>query len=132
MSNEKCVMSNEVMSNVAVDDNVQKTTSATANKVFDFYLNNINSLPTMIEIEQLKSYQAEIGDDLICYAIEKAVENKSRSLAYIKGILNSWIKKGITTLEEAKEERKPTKEEQTTEERNEIVRKKLEKEGKLQ
>ena len=80
--------------------------------VMRFYLNNINSTPVIKEIEMLESYQKELPDDLILYAMEKAVENKGRSLGYIKGILNSWKSKGITTLAEAKEERKPQAEKQ--------------------
>ena len=80
--------------------------------VMRFYLNNINSTPVIKEIEMLESYQKELPDDLILYAMEKAVENKGRSLGYIKGILNSWKSKGITTLAEAKEERKPQEEKQ--------------------
>ena len=38
--------------------------------------------------------------------MEKAVEKKIRNLGYIKAILNSWKNKGITTLAEAKEEKK--------------------------
>lgn len=88
---------------VAVDYN---TTTTAKNNVYDFYLNNINSLPTIHEIEKLKDCQKDYPDDLICYAIEKAVENKKRNLAYVIGILSSWNSKGITTLAEAKEERK--------------------------
>lgn len=89
----------------AVADNVQATAPA-KDIVIDCYLNNINSLPTLHEVEQIREYQKEIPEDLFCYAIEIAVENKKRSLAYIKGILNSWRSKGITTLAEAKEEKK--------------------------
>ena len=82
--------------------------------VMDFYLNNINSTPVAHEVEILESYEKELPPELICYAMEKAVENKSRSIAYIKAILNSWKSKGITTLSEAKEERKPLNKETET------------------
>ena len=95
--------------------------------VMKFYLNNINSTPVIREIEILESYKEELPQDLILYAMEKAVENKGRSLGYIKGILNSWKSKGITTLAEAKEERKVTQNDDAWE----IARKQLEQEGKL-
>ena len=68
-----------------------------------FYLNNINSTPVEKEVEILESYEKELPEDLIIFAMQKAVENKARNLGYIKAILNSWKNKGITTLSEAKE-----------------------------
>lgn len=113
-SNEEVEVKEEV--DVEVDEEVKEKENADAkevlspatekNNAFDFYFNNINSLPTIHEIEQLKDYQKELSDELICYAIEIAVENKRRNLAYVKGILNSWISKGINTIQEAKDEKK--------------------------
>lgn len=73
--------------------------------VMKYYLNNINSIPTPAEVEILESYAKELPSDLMVYAMTKAVENKARSLSYVKGILNSWKAKGITTLAQAKEEK---------------------------
>lgn len=73
-------------------------------EIVEFYLNNINPMPTAHELELLESYEQDTSHELIIYAMEKAVENKARSIAYVKGILNSWASKGITTLAEAKEE----------------------------
>lgn len=73
-------------------------------EVFRSYMNNINPTPTPIEVNLLEAYLDDTPHELILYAIEKAVENKARNMGYIKGILNSWNKKGIATLEEAKEE----------------------------
>lgn len=85
-----------------VENSIDKNSSS----VMQFYLNNINSTPVIKEIEILESYEKDLPQDLIVYAMEKAVEKKQRNLGYIKGILNSWISKGITTLSEAKEEKK--------------------------
>lgn len=78
---------------------------AEENSAVKFYLNNINSTPVQKEMEILTSYLKELPEDLLIYGMEKAVENKARNLAYCKGIWNSWISKGITTLAEAKEEK---------------------------
>lgn len=102
MSNELCVMSNVVMSNVVVGEKATTTKS----EVWDFYLNNINSSPVESEINTIASYEKELPSDLIIYAMQRAVEQKKRYLGYIKGILNNWIAKGITTLAEAKDEKK--------------------------
>lgn len=97
----------EVEEEVDVDVEKEKseTTTTAKNPVLNFYLGNINSTPVEREVEILESYQEELPDDLIIYAMEKAIEKKARNLGYIKAILNSWKNKGITTLEEAKEEK---------------------------
>lgn len=76
-------------------------------KAISFYLNNINSTPVIREIETIEDYEKELSIDLLIYGMEKAVDNKVRNLAYIKSIWNKWIQKGITTLAEAKDEKKP-------------------------
>jgi len=86
--------------------------ASATNKTIKFYLDNINPMPTPREVEILESYENDTPEELIQYAMEKAVENKARSLGYIKAILNSWRAKGITTLAEAKEESKEKDEKQ--------------------
>ena len=85
-------------------DNIASPTTAT--NVFDFYFRNINPAPSSIEVDKIKELQKEYSEELICYAIEKAVERKVRNLSYIKAILSSWNNKGITTRKEAEEEKK--------------------------
>lgn len=80
------------------------TPSLSHDEVMYFYLNNINSTPVPKEVELLSSFEKDLPKDLIIFAMEKAVENKARNLGYIKGILNKWQQKGITTLAEAKDE----------------------------
>ena len=53
--------------------------------VLNFYMNNINQTPTPREIEILESYEADTSKELIIYAMEKAVENKARSMRIYKG-----------------------------------------------
>lgn len=110
--------------NVAVDVN-DKSEPATATNVFDFYFQNINPAPSSIEVDKIKELQNEYADELICYAIEKAVERKVRNLSYIKAILSSWNSKGITTRQEAEEEKKIDTEEEEAERRRRL----LEREG---
>ena len=61
------------------NDNRKKSTTATADP-FQNYLNNINPTPTPIEAELLESYISDTPAELINFAIEKAVENKARSM----------------------------------------------------
>lgn len=97
----------EVEEEKEVDVEVENIASpTTATNVFDFYFQNINPAPSSLEVDKIKELQKEYADELICYAIEKAVERKVRNLSYIKAILSSWNNKGITTRKEAEEEKK--------------------------
>jgi len=116
----------EVEEEKEVDVDVENIASpTTARNVFDFYFQNINPTPSSIEVDKIKELQKEYADELICYAIEKAVERKVRNLSYIKAILSSWNSKGITTRQEAEEEKKIDAEEEEAERRKRF----LEREG---
>lgn len=104
---------------VSVNDNVSVSVSgsgsvinnnvipATArDEVWTFYLNNINSTPVEYEIDTIKSYEDELPQDLIIYAMQKAVLGRARKISYISKILDTWKSKGITTLSEAQKEQK--------------------------
>ena len=90
--------------------------------VIDFYNNNIG-LMTPYGLKILESYLEEgIPAELIIYAMQKAVESNKRTFQYVKGILNSWSKKGIKTLIQAKEEEQEFKQEkQSKTEKRELV-----------
>lgn len=74
-------------------------------KVIDFYNNNIGMI-TPHGLEVLADYAKEMNEELVVFAMEKAVEADKRTIQYIKGILNNWSKKGIKTVIEAKKEDK--------------------------
>lgn len=44
-----------------------------------------------------------ITDELIIYAMQLAVDNKKKTIAYIKGVLNNWEKADITSVLEAQQ-----------------------------
>lgn len=100
--------------NVNVNDNdnaVGESCVDGLQDVIDFYNNNIG-LMTPYGLKILESYLEEgIPAELIIYAMQKAVESNKRTIQYIKGILNSWSKKGIKTLIQAKEEEQEFKQE---------------------
>ena len=54
-------------------------------------------------------------EDLIIFAMKKAVEANKRTMQYIKGILNNWSKKGIKTLIDAQKEDEQFKDKNTKE-----------------
>ena len=111
--------------NVNVNDNdnaVGESCVDGLQDVIDFYSNNIG-LMTPYGLKILESYLDEgMPAELIIYAMQKAVESNKRTIQYIKGILNSWSKKGIKTLIQAKEEEQEFKQEkQSKTEKRELV-----------
>ena len=75
--------------------------------------------PTTLTI--LESYLEDLPEEMIIKAIKIASENNKKNLAYIKGILNSWISKGYKVLadiqQEQQQEKKSQLKKETTEER---------------
>lgn len=119
----KCNDNDNENVNVNVNDNaVGESCVDGLQDVIDFYSNNIG-LMTPYVLKILESYLDEgIPAELITYAMQKAVESNKRTFQYIKGILNSWSKKGIKTLIQAKEEEQEFKQEkQNKTEKRELV-----------
>ncbi len=62
-----------------------------------------------LELEKLASYEDEgMEDEVICMAIDEAINNNVRKLKYIEAILNNWLGNNIKTviqLEAYKKER---------------------------
>ena len=90
--------------------------------IANFYNSNIGIL-TPYGLEILADYAKDMPEDLIIFAMKKALEADVRNIKYIKGILNSWSKKGIKTLVEAQKEdenfrNKGSKKEETEEQKN--------------
>lgn len=77
-------------------------------------VNNVdNFLPRFIEqefgqmlsptcIEQITEWQSLFPNEMIEYAVEKAVLAGKKSYLYVNGIINSWLRNNIKTLDEAK------------------------------
>ena len=121
----KCNDNENVNVNVNVNDNdnaVGESCVDGLQDVIDFYNNNIG-LMTPYGLKILESYLEEgIPAELIIYAMQKAVESNKRTFQYVKGILNSWSKKDIKTLIQAKEEEQEFKrEKQSKTEKRELV-----------
>ena len=74
-------------------------------KIINFYQNNLGEL-TPYGLQQLESYLDDFTPDIIIYAMQKAVDNGVRTVGYVKGILNSWDKKGLHNLVEIQNEGK--------------------------
>ena len=61
-------------------------------------------LATPATVVTLDSYKEELSEDMILKAIDIASERNRKSLSYVKGILNSWIRKGYKTLADTENE----------------------------
>lgn len=79
-------------------------------EIIKCYEENIG-LITPAVAETLFSYD-DIDKELIIYAIKRASVNNKRSMNYIQGILNNWIKKGIKTVLDAENEEQEYKNKQ--------------------
>lgn len=67
-------------------------------RVMTLYLDRINAEPSMSCIEMLKSYTEDMGGDVVCRAIEIAIDEKALSWAYIKTILQNWTRQKVKTI----------------------------------
>ena len=68
-------------------------------KVMNLYLNRVNALPSPDCVDGLKSYTKLLGADVCCRAINIALDDKKASWSYIKGILASYSRDGVRSLE---------------------------------
>ena len=117
--------------NVNVNENVNDNVNVNANvsdscvdglqEIIEFYNNNVGML-TPYGLTLLSDYAKEMPKELILLAMKKAVEANIRTIQYIKGILNSWSKKGIKTVLEAEQENEKFKNKNTVKEETEEER----------
>ena len=67
-------------------------------KVMTHYQDNIGLTMSSASVELLIAYTAELGADVVCHAIDVAIEHGARNWAYIKGVLQSYQRDGIRSL----------------------------------
>lgn len=79
------------------DDN--KTTE----NVFEFYQKNFGILSSFVQ-EDILYWIRDIGDGLVLEALKRALE-QNKEYGYAKKIMQSWVRKGIDSLEKAEAER---------------------------
>lgn len=100
-TNNKQITTNKKIKNIKE----YKEEKDTVEKIINFYQNNLGEL-TPYGLQQLESYLDDFTPDIIIYAMQKAVDNGVRTVGYVKGILNSWDKKGLHNLVEIQNEGK--------------------------
>ena len=84
--------------NSADNDDSKKTEN-----VFEFYQKNFGILSSFIQ-EDILYWIRDIGDGLVLEALKRALE-QNKEYGYAKNIMQSWVRKGIDSLEKAEAER---------------------------
>ena len=67
---------------------------------FDLYFDKIDPSPTPTSMDLLKGYVEELGGDVVCHAINEAIDQGARSWAYIHGILKNYCADGVKSLDD--------------------------------
>ncbi|RDY69100.1 DnaD domain protein [Halobacillus trueperi] len=87
-----------------VKEFITTTTSEAMNsEAVQFYQNNIGVLRPHISNE-IAGWIAELGGELTIEAMKRSLERNKISWGYVKSILQSWLNKGIRTIEQAEAE----------------------------
>lgn len=94
-----CSSDTEMSDEKSADNNDNKTTE----NVFEFYQKNFGILSSFIQ-EDILYWIRDIGDGLVLEALKRALE-QNKEYGYAKKIMQSWVRKGIDSLEKAEAER---------------------------
>ena len=74
-----------------------------AENVFEFYQKNFGILAPFVQEDMLHWIQ-DIGHELVLEALKRTLE-RNKKYSYAKSIMQSWVEKGVDTLEKALAER---------------------------
>ena len=77
--------------------------NASKENVFEFYQQNFGILSPFVQQDMLYWIQ-DIGHELVLEALKRTLE-QNKEYGYAKRIMQSWVKKGVDTLEKAMAER---------------------------
>ena len=94
-----CSSYTEISDEKSSDKDDNKTTE----NVFEFYQKNFGILSSFIQ-EDILYWIRDIGDGLVLEALKRALE-QNKEYGYAKKIMQSWVRKGIDSLEKAEAER---------------------------
>ena len=94
-----CTSYTEMSTEKSADKDDDKTTE----NVFEFYQKNFGILSSFVQ-EDILYWIRDIGDELVLEALKRALE-QNKEYGYAKKIMQSWVRKGIDSLEKAEAER---------------------------
>ncbi|QKY70280.1 DnaD domain protein [Lentibacillus sp. CBA3610] len=84
------------------DTKQNNATDATAD-AFVFYQENFGVVSPFVA-DALQHWVQDVGEELVLDAMKRALERGKSNWGYVRGILQAWAKKGITTVEAARAE----------------------------
>ena len=88
---------------MSTEKSADKDDDKTTENVFEFYQKNFGILSSFIQ-EDILYWIRDIGDELVLEALRRALE-QNKEYGYAKKIMQSWVRKGIDSLEKAEAER---------------------------
>ena len=88
---------------MSTEKSADKDDNKTTENVFEFYQKNFGILSSFIQ-EDILYWIRDIGDELVLEALKRALE-QNKEYGYAKKIMQSWVRKGIDSLEKAEAER---------------------------
>ena len=94
-----CSSYTEMSTEKSANNDDDKTTE----NVFEFYQKNFGILSSFVQ-EDILYWIRDIGDGLVLEALKRALE-QNKEYSYAKKIMQSWVRKGIDSLEKAEAER---------------------------
>ena len=94
-----CSSYTEITDEKSANNDDDKTTE----NIFEFYQKNFGILSSFVQ-EDILYWIRDIGDELVLEALKRALE-QNKEYGYAKKIMQSWVRKGIDSLEKAEAER---------------------------
>jgi DnaD/phage-associated family protein len=92
---------NEDGNNAEFDGNAETPDArAELSQVMALYMDKINLTPSPMSVDQLKGYTEDLGADVVCRAIEIAVDENARKWSYIQAILQNWTRENVRSLDD--------------------------------
>lgn len=67
-------------------------------QVMDLYLGRVNPLPSWACIDELKGYTKRLSADVVCHAINAALDDNKISWSYIRAILQNYEREGVRDM----------------------------------
>ncbi|SEQ47297.1 DnaD and phage-associated domain-containing protein [Virgibacillus subterraneus] len=84
-------------------NNTKRNDTAATTDVFVFYQENFGVINPFVS-DALQNWLNDMGEDLVLDAMKRALVRGKGNWCYVQGILQAWVKKGITSVEAAKAE----------------------------
>ncbi|WP_242142036.1 MULTISPECIES: DnaD domain-containing protein [unclassified Bacillus cereus group] len=94
------IVTPELVEQYSAEEEVEE--EETERDIFTFYEQHFGSVSPYVA-EELSEWMADLSEELVLKALQIAFENNKRTIAYVKGILREWHRKGYTKLSEVEE-----------------------------